>query len=217
MAIAFVDVDGTLLRGRASSERLFIGHLLASRVMGLRQSIAAVGFFPRWVWSYGRHTSKKNKAYLSGLEVDAVRRAAETFVETALVERLRPSMLERIERHRRDGDTVALLSGTPDFLAEPLARRVGADTWCATRCARRDGMFLAAPPVVHPYGVEKLELARAICRETNADLAAATAYADAIEDLSLMRHVGHPVAVAPDPPLKRLALQHGWEVLSDGR
>lgn len=217
MTIAFVDVDGTLLRGRTSSERLFIGHLLASRTLGLRQSIDGLRFFPRWAWTFGFDTGKKNKAYLSGLDIDTVRRAANTFVEHSLVDRLRPMMLERIERHRQRGDTVALLSGTPDFLAEPLARHVGADIWCATRCARKDGVFLPAPPVVHPYGDEKLELAQAICRENGADLAAATAYADAIQDLLLLRHVGHPVAVAPDPPLKRIALRHGWEVLLDGR
>ncbi|MBK8909306.1 MAG: HAD-IB family phosphatase [Rhodospirillales bacterium] len=217
MAIALVDVDGTLLCGRTSSERLFIGHLIASRTLGLRQSIDGLRFFPRWVWSFGLDTSKKNKAYLSGLDIGAVKRAAETFVETTLVHRLRPLMLERIERHRQRGDIVALLSGTPDFLAEPLARRVGADIWCATRCAREDGVFLPEPPVVHPYGDEKLELAQAMCRENGgADLGACTAYADTIQDLLLLRHVGHPVAVFPDPPLKRIALRQGWEVLSDG-
>lgn len=216
MAIAFVDVDGTLLRG-PSSEALFVRHLLATRRIGPRQAYDGLMFFPRWVRSFGRNTAKKNKAYLSGMDMETVGKAAAAFVERDLLRRLRPSVLARIEDHRRKGEIIDLLTGAPDFLAQPLARHVGADLCHATQCAHENGVFLPAPPTRHPFGDEKRALARDICRDHGVDPAACTAYADAIHDLPLLRHVGTAVAVAPDPPLKRIAVREGWEILDDTR
>jgi phosphoserine phosphatase len=39
------------------------------------------------------------------------------------------------------------------------------------------------------------------------------AYTDSIQDLLLLDAVGFPVAVNPDPALKRIAQQKGWRIL----
>jgi phosphoserine phosphatase len=39
------------------------------------------------------------------------------------------------------------------------------------------------------------------------------AYADSYSDLPVLRRVGHPVAVCPDPELAALLPQPGWRVI----
>jgi phosphoserine phosphatase len=37
-------------------------------------------------------------------------------------------------------------------------------------------------------------------------------YTDSLSDLPLLEIVEHPIAVNPDPGLKRLAVQRGWPI-----
>jgi len=210
---AIFDIDGTLLGGPRSSEALFARHLLRIGAIGVRQA-AAAGWFalvngPR----YGRHMFRKNKAYLAGLALDEVATIARAFVERELEALIDRDLLRRLDEHRHAGDTILLLTGTPDFLAEPLAQRVGADGWRGARYAVSAGRFVAAPPVSHPLGTEKITAADSLCAEHGVRLAGAAAYADSIDDLVLLVQVARPVAVRPDRRLAGEARARGWEII----
>jgi len=207
-----VDVDGTLVDG-PSCERRFIGELFRRGILGPRQCAAAAWFVVRWAPHHGRYVLKKNKAYLEGLDVGRVTAAAEVFARSAIVPKLRPSVLSRIAMHRVRGDAVALLTGTPDFLARPLAAAIGVAHWSATHCAAANGRFTAAPPIAHPFDRDKLILARALCESLGGRLEDAVTYADSAHDLPLLRAAGRAVAVAPDAQLRAVAEREGWEVL----
>jgi len=45
------------------------------------------------------------------------------------------------------------------------------------------------------------------------DLTASYAYSDSESDLPMLRAVRHAVVVNPDPDLRRIAAEEGWEVL----
>jgi len=45
------------------------------------------------------------------------------------------------------------------------------------------------------------------------DLDASYAYSDSLSDLPMLRAVGNPVVVNPDPPLVELARQEGWQAM----
>jgi HAD superfamily hydrolase (TIGR01490 family) len=215
MRLVLVDLDGTLLKG--GSEARFILHLLASRRIGAAALARSLIFAIRHANRSGRHVWKKNKAYLAGLpaaEVDALARA---FAFERLSPLLRGSLRERIAGHHAAGDHVILLTGSPDFLARPVAEAVGAHGWLATACAEKDGLYLAAPPLCHPFGREKLVLARAAAERLGLAMADCVAYADTGEDIELLSAVGAAVAVAPDGKLARRARAEGWEVLTDSR
>ena len=212
MAGVLVDVDGTLLEG-LSSEVRFAAYLVRRLRIGPRQIANAALFVPRWGPRYGRHVFKKNKAYLAGLEVDDVATLAEEFVREKLEARLRPALLERLDAHRAAGDRIALLTGTPEFIARPLARRIGTDLWSATRCARSNGTFTADPPEAHPFHREKVDRSLELCAQLGCRLGDCVAYGDSAYDLPLLRRVGRPVVVSPDRRLKRTARDQGWEIL----
>jgi hypothetical protein len=45
------------------------------------------------------------------------------------------------------------------------------------------------------------------------DLGASYAYSDSLSDLPMLRAVGNPVAVNPDPPLAAIAREEDWQTM----
>jgi len=213
MTLAIFDIDGTLVRG--STERRFWRYLVARGRQGPRQILAHALFLLRFLPTYGIDVARKNKAYLRNLEAADVRALAEAFVATEILPRLFAPALQRLQQHRRRGDTVVLLSGTLEPIAQALADAVGAHNVCATVCSQRDGRYLASPPEVHPFGRAKLHLAVQLAAELGYDLSHAAAYGDSRHDLHLLQAVGEPVAVLPDPSLAAAAVANDWEVIAD--
>ncbi|MGD8627079.1 MAG: haloacid dehalogenase-like hydrolase, partial [Anaerolineae bacterium] len=62
------------------------------------------------------------------------------------------------------------------------------------------------------YGQGKVVWAERFAREHAVDLSASYFYTDSISDLPLLERVGQPVAVNPDPRLRRLARARGWQI-----
>ena len=214
MSCALVDVDGTLV-GVPSCERLFFAYLARRRLIGAGQIASALRFALAQASRDGRVDMRRNKAYLAGLPIGAVVAHAETFIGEEVVQRMRPSVLRRLEAHRRRREPIALLTGTLDVLAEPLARRIGATAWSATRCASESGRFTDGAPLSHPFAEEKVSRAQELCASIGVSLGDCVAYADSSHDLPLLRAVGKPIAVWPDRLLASTARRAGWEIIGD--
>ncbi len=213
MRLVIVDLDGTLLP--CGSEARFICHLIVSGRIGPKGLMRSVVFALRHWPRFGRHVVKKNKAYLAGMQCDEVERLAHTFAAERLAPLLRGLLRDRIARHRAAGDHVMLMTGSPEFLARPLAGAIAADSWIATSCAQENGVYLALPPTCHPFAGDKLRFAQEAAQRLGLSLADCVAYADTGEDIELLAAVGDAVAVAPDRMLARRARSEGWEILAE--
>lgn len=211
MTLAIFDIDGTLVEG--STERRFWRYLLKRGHQGPRQIIAYVLFWLRYWPVFRSQTAKKNKAYLYKLDTARVRALAERFVAEEILPRLYQPAVQRLQRHLRRGDTVVLLSGTLEPIAQALANALSVRYVRATVCRQRDGRYLGGPPRVHPFAATKLALAAQFAAEIGADLREASAYGDSRHDLKLLEAVGDPVAVQPDAPLLETARDNRWDII----
>jgi HAD superfamily hydrolase (TIGR01490 family) len=212
MRLVIFDLDGTLIH--ASSERLFARYLYEHGRLGWRQAVAFTTFALRHAFTFRGAVLKKDKAYLAGLPQARLRDLARLFVKDRLLDTLYPPALARLERHRADCDLLLLLTGTPDFIVRPLCGRLGVANVIATECVTRNGVFSTGIPLQHPFGVDKLTLARAFADAHDVRLDHAVAYANAREDRFLLAEVGEAVAVRPDLRLRGLARRAGWEILA---
>jgi HAD superfamily hydrolase (TIGR01490 family) len=118
-----------------------------------------------------------------------------------------------IDEHRRAGRIVYLVSAAPSEIVEPVAEHLGAHGAIAS-VARvgADGCY-TGDLECYPYGQEKAALIRHLAGRDGLDLTASFAYSDSATDLPMLEIVGHPVAVNPDRPLRRIAQVRGWEIL----
>ncbi len=125
-------------------------------------------------------------------------------------------VIARLRQHQRDGARLVLVSGVFQEFARVYAQRVGADDAIGTPlqfvgdvCTGR----VAGPTCV---GERKVMLIRDYLGqlETSPPLSNCYAYADSYSDHTMLEAVGHGVATYPDPRLRHLASQKGWEIFS---
>jgi HAD superfamily hydrolase (TIGR01490 family) len=119
----------------------------------------------------------------------------------------------RVAEHKARGHVVALVSASTQYVVEPMAAYLGIEgQFVCTHLESEDGRLTGdvVPPIC--YGAGKVVWAERFATEYNVDLGSSYFYTDSISDLPLLERVGHPVAVNPDPRLRRLAAQRGWKI-----
>ncbi len=121
--------------------------------------------------------------------------------------------LELIERHRREGREIVIVSISPEEVVKPLAGYLGIQNVIATRSAVDEEGRYTGSLDFYASGPGKAEAIGSLAREWDLDLDRCYAYSDSHTDLPMLEMVGHPVAVNPDRILKQTALERGWEVV----
>jgi HAD superfamily phosphoserine phosphatase-like hydrolase len=212
MRLAVVDIDGTLVAGTGTEKRFWL-YLLKTGNQGPRQVLAFAAFLLMWGWRYRRHVFKKNKAYLTGLSSRKVRALAQAWADENLDRILFEPCVQRVREYLSEGDRVVLLSGTPDFVAGAIGRRLGIGRVIGSRCAEKRGRFRLRPPELHPFGTSKVAQLDALCREYAIPPDRVIALANSVHDIPLLERAGTAVAVRPDRALAAVAALRGWEIL----
>lgn len=212
MNLAIFDIDGTLITGRGT-ERRFFAFLLRSGNLGPLQILSFLAFLAFRAGRYGRHVCKKNKAYLTGLREDRVRELAVTWVDSIPESSWFEPCLERLHKHRQRGDKIVLVSGTPDFIAQAIAAKLGVEHVVGSQCVVKQGRYRCRSPVIHPFAESKARIAQQLCREHGFKPGQVVAYADSCHDLPLLSFAGKAIVVMPDDRLAQQALARDWEIL----
>lgn len=122
------------------------------------------------------------------------------------------ALLDRHKEHVR-----IIVTATNSFVTAPIARHLGVAHLIATEPEQRDGQFtgrVAGTPSFKEGKVTRLEEWLAGQGKTWADVTESWFYSDSLNDLPLLAHVRHPVAVDPDATLRAHAQARGWPVIS---
>jgi HAD superfamily phosphoserine phosphatase-like hydrolase len=124
--------------------------------------------------------------------------------------------MERLKNHQQAGDRVLLLSGTPYPLLAAIGRQLGVEEAIGTPLITRNGRFTGAsePPVCQGRN-KLLRLEQHLGKDlVSVNWSKSWAYADRYSDLPVLKRVGYPVAVSPDPELTVHAKEHDWEIIA---
>jgi HAD superfamily hydrolase (TIGR01490 family) len=118
-----------------------------------------------------------------------------------------------VAEHQAAGDFCAIVTGASPYASRPLARRLGIDHVVASTFEIDEhGRFTGKPIRPFAFGEGKVTLAKRLAEEHAFSLEDSAFYSDSISDLPLMEVVREPVAVNPDPRLKRIAEKRGWRI-----
>ncbi|MEO5680026.1 MAG: HAD-IB family hydrolase [Acidimicrobiales bacterium] len=211
---AFFDMDRTLLRGASGpviSRALRAAGLVSERTIP-GESVMYAMFdlvgetLPLMALARGAARLAKgwDAAQLRAIGVD---------VADELAEAVTPYARPLIQAHQAAGRLAVLATTTPDHLVRPLAERLGFDDVIATRYREQGGAFTGGLEGEFVWATGKRSAVRAWARRSEVDLDASYAYTDSVYDLPLLRAVGHPWAVNPDPRLLAVATLARWPVL----
>ena len=218
MNLTLFDLDGTLLP--RDSDHAF------------GEFVVALG------WADGDEFRRRNDAfyddYVAGrLDIDAyvdfatapwrgrppadLARATARFLDEVVRPMLHPAALALVQRHQREGDLVAIVTATNDFVTRPIAGLLGVDELIATDLARDESGRVTGTirgvPAFREGKIARVQQWLAAQGRALDDYARSTFYSDSTNDLPLLEHVSHPVATNPGPALERIALDRGWPVL----
>lgn len=215
-AIAFFDVDNTLLRG-ASLYYVGVG-AWRNRLISLRD-IVSFGWKQARFLMVGENLVHVGRARERGLELiighesaDLIRFSHEVF-DTRLVRRLWPETVAVARGHLEAGLEVWLVTATAQELADVIAARLGFTGALATMLETHDGVFTGRLIGGFCHGQGKARAAKALAEANGVDLADCWAYSDSHNDIPLLELVGNPVVVNPDATLHRYALARQWPVM----
>src|SRR5262245_12818416 len=212
--VALFDVDGVILRGKGPNlfARWLVAHGEATPVVAVRGAWYALGH--RLGWLDGAAVLRRvTAAYLAGRQLaDLETQGREWFIERGAPAMYREAA-DLVRDHRAAGTPAVLLSGGMEFLVAPIARALGAERWAAVQPETRDGMLTGRlrEPLCIDEG--KIHWASTVARELGVRLDECAFYSDDAGDLGLLDLVGEPVAVNPDPRLRREAERRGWRML----
>jgi len=143
--------------------------------------------------------------------------ASARFMAEVIAPALREPARALIDRHRRAGERVAIVTATNDFITRPIARAFGVDDLIATELERdASGRATGRVRGVPALREGKITRVRQWLGEVGSsfeDCCAITFYGDSTNDLPLLEQVTHPVATNPGPALARIAAERGWPIV----
>lgn len=212
--ISIFDLDHTLIN--ANSSYCFGVFLYRKGVLSLPKALYLATPYllhkAGWISLNSLHNQIFNQLF-KGQESKLFSAYVEEFLDTYLEGLLRPSIIQQLIADKAEGGTVALFSSSPDFLVDPIAKRLKIDHVLSSQyLVDKEGLFAKIPFLV--TGDEKRRTLQQMQQE--APNAYTTAYSDSLEDLPLLEAVSRPVCVFPDRHLKKIALIKQWEVIDHG-
>ena len=151
---------------------------------------------------------------LSEHKVETLKAWREGFLDQKIRPILLPKAKALIEDHRDRGHTVIVITATNRFVTEPIAALYDVKHLIATEPEMVAGCYtgqVVGIPCFAEGKVTRLENWLDDHDQTTKDC---WFYSDSHNDLALLEHVDHPVAVDPDPILSRHALKNNWSIIS---
>ena len=142
--------------------------------------------------------------------------AHDLFMERVIRPAILPAALDLVEKHRRRGERLVMVTATNEFVTRPIAEAFGMDVLLAVELERdAHGHFtgeIAGVPSLREGKVTRVQQWLATQGKSLAEVEA-TFYSDSLNDLPLLEQVQQPVVTNGSAELRQTALARGWRIL----
>ncbi len=210
--IAFFDLDRTLIATNSATD--WIRQELRLGNISRRTVARAAGWIGLYHLGFARIESALHDgaATLTGKPEAELAARTRAFWAEQIAPTIRPGARAVLERHRRAGAHLAMLTSSSTYLGGFAAETLGIETVLANRFVVRDGRFTGTLAEPLCFGAGKLVHAERLAAEKGVSLSDCVFYTDSYSDLPVLEAVGQPIVVHPDPRLARLARARGWPI-----
>jgi HAD superfamily hydrolase (TIGR01490 family) len=211
--IAFFDLDRTLLS--VNSATLWVKRELRLGYISKWSALRGAMWLGLYELGFGRMDDAVRSAIasLEGQAEDEIRARTTAFWHEEVADQIRPGAYAALEAHRSQGEPPVLLTSSSNYLSQLAADALSIDQVCCNRFQVQDGMFTGEPVEPLCFGAGKLVHATSTAQRMGLALSECAFYTDSHSDLPVMEAVGRPVAVHPDPRLRREAQRRGWPIV----
>lgn len=215
MPLALFDLDNTLLTG--DSDCLWGQYLVRHRMVhDPRFEEKNLLFFKEY--EAGTLNMEEYLTFQLGALAQHEKSRLDQMRLQFLDEVVRPMIAKKtpsiLEKHRRQGDMVVIITATNAFVTTPIAEALGVDHLIATEVEIVDGRYTGRPKGIPCFKEGKVIRLKQWLEEHQQSLSGSWFYSDSHNDLPLLQTVDHPVAVDPDKKLADYAKAHQWPIVS---
>lgn len=215
MSLAIFDLDNTLLRG--DSDYAWGRFLVENRIVDgeeyereneryYKQYQAGTLDILEFLAFALRPLSQHDRATLDGWH--------RQYMREKILPMIAPAARALVEKHRRQGDTLVIITATNRFVTAPIAREFEIENLIATEPEERQGRYTGKVDGTPCYREGKVTRLNNWIQQHRQTLKGSWFYSDSHNDLPLLSIVDHPVAVDPDETLRVEAGLRGWEIIS---
>lgn len=141
----------------------------------------------------------------------------QAFMDDVIFPAMHPQAIELVEQHRAQGDLMAIVTATNEFVTRPIADAFNVPDLLAVRLAR-DGLGrvtgdIDGVPSFREGKITRVEQWLADQGRQLSDFDRISFYSDSPNDLPLLERANDPVATNPSPALEAVAQERGWRIL----
>lgn len=151
-------------------------------------------------------------AYLKSSHKPTIKRHVDAFLDRDLKELFYPPAMACLKEAEARGAHLAILSSSPDFLVEAIAKRLNISTWIGT-CYLVDKQELLCEIACIVDGDYKAEFLQRLMQAHLAEKKDVTVYSDSILDMPIFQMAGTKIAVNPSRALASFSRRHEWKVI----
>ncbi|SFM70348.1 HAD family hydrolase [Marinobacter zhejiangensis] len=214
--LAVFDLDETLIRG--DSSQLFT-HFLRDQGIDNTADVEAKDQAFMAAYHAGELDLEDYMTFslapLKGWRRPEVTELVEEFVSTIIQPLVLPTGRERVEWHKGQGHEVLIISATGEHLVSPIAATLGIGEGIGVQLEWQDDTLTGAIGQRRPFRDGKINALQQWLSGRASTPEKVWFYSDSHNDLPLLKHVDHPVAMNPDPQLASHARAHRWPILID--
>lgn len=143
--------------------------------------------------------------------------AQDLFMQEVISPQLRPAARELVQHHQQQGDLVAIVTATNEFVTAPIARAFGVEHLLAVELEKDPGgnitgRIAGVPSFREGKTVRTHEWLASLGHKLQ-DFERISVYSDSANDLPLLEMATDPVATNPSAPLEAIARERGWRIL----
>jgi len=118
-----------------------------------------------------------------------------------------------VDKHRKRGDDLVIITATNSFVTAPIARRFGIQNLIATEPEIQNNRYTGRVSDTPCFREGKVKKLNDWLKCRNLNLGDSWFYSDSHNDLALLEQVTHPIPVDPDVTLASVAREKGWPIL----
>lgn len=216
-SISFFDLDKTLIS--VTSGYRFGLHLF-------RQGLVPNIVFGRLMWQYSCYLQgsisqtelhhKTANLFCFGKPLAVFEQQVEPFIESCWEQIYHPIGQKLLSAARERGDKIIILSSSPLFLVEGIAKRLEADECHGTYYRLNDsGVIQKIETILE--GKEKARRVVTLAEKYGVPIEETWGFSDSHHDIPFLEAVGKPVAVHPNKKLTAVAKRRGWPILAKSK
>ncbi|MBL79981.1 MAG: HAD-IB family hydrolase [Nitrosomonadaceae bacterium] len=139
------------------------------------------------------------------------------FMIKKIMPQIAPGAHKLINKHMLEGDLCVIITATNRFVTEPIAKILGISNLIATEPDQDNGEFngkVLGIPCFREGKIKRLEKWMNERNLTWLSFLKSWFYSDSLNDIPLLNKVSNPIAVDPDPTLRKYATKNNWPIIS---